>query len=576
MWAKSFLSVSLIVGAASALPQQFSSFSSSSCKAYPDTPSWPSSQQWLALNNTVNGRLDAVIPPGAICHNSFNGISTYNAAACSAYQANIALQQMHINIPADIQWDFWTNRTCIPLTADPNTPCTIGTYPRYVVKAETVEDVQAGVNFARMNNVRLVIKNTGHDFMGKSTGAGSLSIWTHLFKEIEIIDKYDDPSTDYYGSAVKFGAGWQVRDAYNTLAAVGKVIVAGECATVGFSGGYVQGGGHGPLAPIYGMAADSVLQFTLVTAEGEYITANAKNNSDIFWAIRGGGGAAFGVVISVTVKTYDTPSVSGAVITYNYTETTNDTFWAGIDAFHSFAPSFGDASIYGYYELSDTKFFIKPLLAPGKTLQELTAIVAPFLAKLDALGVPYTSSITEHPTFKAGYDALFDGEGAGTNMLTSSRMILRDHVAANHTAVTKAFRRAAEEGYYFIGHLIAPGVNGGVKPETSVNPIWKDGLLLPLYNHFWNGSETEDQKWAVIDHTLNVIDAGFKEVSPGSGTYLNEANIYEPNWANDFYGASYPRLLSIKKQVDPQGVFYAKTAVGSEFWTEVNGRLCKT
>lgn len=52
--------------------------------------------------------------------------------------------------------------------------------------------------------------------------------------------------------------------------------------------------------------------------------------------------------------------------------------------------------------------------------------------------------------------------------------------------------------------------------------------------------------------------------------------MYEPNWQNDFYGAAYPRLLKIKKKVDPTGVFYAKTAVGSELWKEVDGgRLCK-
>jgi hypothetical protein len=67
------------------------------------------------------------------------------------------------------------------------------------------------------------------------------SIWTHLFKEIEIIDEYYDPSTDYSGSAVKLGAGWQVADVYNTLAAVGKVIVAGECA-VGFPDALFSGG----------------------------------------------------------------------------------------------------------------------------------------------------------------------------------------------------------------------------------------------------------------------------------------------------------------------------------------------
>jgi len=74
-----------------------------------------------------------------------------------------------------------------------------------------------------------VIKNTGHDFMGKSIGTGSLSVWTHLFKSIEIIDSYSDPSTSYNGSAVKLGAGVQTANVYTKLAEIGKVIVAGEC-----------------------------------------------------------------------------------------------------------------------------------------------------------------------------------------------------------------------------------------------------------------------------------------------------------------------------------------------------------
>lgn len=69
-----------------------------------------------------------------------------------------------------------------------------------------------------------------HDFMGKSIGAGSLSIWTHQLKSVKIIDKYSDKSTSYTGSAVTFGSGWQTADIYATLDAVGKVIVGGECA----------------------------------------------------------------------------------------------------------------------------------------------------------------------------------------------------------------------------------------------------------------------------------------------------------------------------------------------------------
>lgn len=71
---------------------------------------------------------------------------------------------------------------------------------------------------------------------------------------------------------------------------------------MGFSGGYIQGGGHSPLSTIHGMGADNVLQFTVVTADGKFITADAVTNADLFWALRGGGGSTWGVAVSVTGK----------------------------------------------------------------------------------------------------------------------------------------------------------------------------------------------------------------------------------------------------------------------------------
>jgi FAD/FMN-containing dehydrogenase len=111
------------------------------------------------------------------------------------------------------------------------------------------------------------------------------------------------------------------------------VFVAGECQSVGFSGGYIQGGGHGPLSTLYGMGSDQALEFTLVTADGKHITASPTSYSDLFWALRGGGPAAWGVVTSVTVKTFPTLKVAGAVI--NFGTMDPDIFWSGIDAFHA-------------------------------------------------------------------------------------------------------------------------------------------------------------------------------------------------------------------------------------------------
>lgn len=144
--------------------------------------------------------------------------------------------------------------------------CTIGGYPYYVVKATNVAQIQLAVNLARNLNLRLVIKNTGHDFAGKSSGAGALSIWTHHLNSIKYLPAYK--SSAYTGKAMKVGSGVQATEIYAAAKANGVTIVGGEGETVGVAGGYIQGGGHSPLAGIYGLAADSALEFDVVTADG--------------------------------------------------------------------------------------------------------------------------------------------------------------------------------------------------------------------------------------------------------------------------------------------------------------------
>jgi hypothetical protein len=149
----------------------------STCKSYPNTPSWPSRAKWDSLNSTVSGRLIAAIPPAASCHKKFKNTSTYDPVKCDLVAANWGEQDssyvfpcnsskchsvnskglhpvVRFNHPVGVLWDFWTNITCLP-TTNPDERCSLGTYPEYVINATTVEDVQAGVNFARLNNVRL-------------------------------------------------------------------------------------------------------------------------------------------------------------------------------------------------------------------------------------------------------------------------------------------------------------------------------------------------------------------------------------------------------------------------------------
>ena len=75
----------------------------------------------------------------------------------------------------------------------------------------------------------------------------------------------------------------------------------------------------------------------------------------------------------------------------------------------------------------------------------------------------------------------------------------------------------------------------------------------------------------------NVLLPQLEQLTPGGGAYLNEANFQQPDFQQVFYGSNYARLSDIKNKYDPEDIFYALTAVGSENWIEADdGRLCRS
>lgn len=169
--------------------------------------------------------------------------------------------------------------------------------------------MQAGINFACENSLRLNVKNTGH---GRSSIPGSLSIWTHHFREKtfhQSLQPEGSHSSTNGSMAITFGAGTMDREAFEFAAEHDAVVVGGTDGTVGLVG-WGSAGGHGYLTGLYGMGADNFVQATVVTPQGEIIVANKHQNSDYLWAIGGGGGGTWGVITSVTVNAYPMPTAA--------------------------------------------------------------------------------------------------------------------------------------------------------------------------------------------------------------------------------------------------------------------------
>ncbi|KAJ2913019.1 hypothetical protein MD484_g7393, partial [Candolleomyces efflorescens] len=548
------------------------------CKCYPGDRCFPSSTVWTRFNTTVGGNLQVALPPGAPCYNNLGGLNTYDSAKCAEVQANWSNEQWNTDHPISNLWPYWTNDTCRAFPGSPSDTCTRGFYGNYVVLAKTRQHVKATIDFARIYNLRLVIRNTGHDFMGRSTGYGSLILNTHSFKDVSFTKSYSGPGS-YRGGAVTVGAGIQGRELLRLAHAQNPpvVFVGGECPTVGFAGGYIQGGGHGPLSSFYGMAADQVLAFEVVTASGLYLTVNERLFPELFWALKGGGPSTFAAVISVTVKTFPDLPAAAFGFDLNFTHTLDpNVYWKGVDAFHSRANRWVENKMFVYYELMPFRLHVQPFVGPNMTKAQIEEVVKPMLDELDAEGIPYSAWSKEYSSFHDLYLDAFEDEASGMSALIGGRLYTQKDIAENAAGVNAAQRFAAENGGFIIGHVVGPGV-GMPSADNAVNPKWREAASFSIMSYTIEGNATLQAKATAQNLVTNVIGQRLRDASPNGAAYVNEGDLEEPNWQEAYWGSNYRRLYFLKKLWDPLGVFYARTTPGTEGWEIIDDgtRLCK-
>ncbi|THU80375.1 FAD-binding domain-containing protein [Dendrothele bispora CBS 962.96] len=545
--------------------------SNPACKALPSDADWPTRSVWNAFNASVDGRLIRTVPIASPCHNP-----TFDAEKCQSIRDNWHEVSLHLPSSSSVMTPFFANDSCDPFTA-PDAPCVIGSYIiQYAVNVSTKAHVLKTTEFARNHNIRFVLRNTGHDYLGKSTGKGGLAIWTHYLQDTQWIENYQ--STSYHGPAIKASAGVSVNQMYDLAAKKGYAVVGGDCLTVGFTGGYIQGAGHSSLTSVYGLAADSALEYEVITTDGRSITASPSNNSDLYWALSGGGGGTYGVVWSVTVKVHPDLPVTVANMSFSATGISQDLYWEAVSAYLAFTPSFTDAGGYGLATYSQASFRVAPLFTPNKTVDEVNALTSPLRSKLDDLRINYTYATASFPGFRSAFAGVpgyqdepigvfnFGGRLLPRELFTNSSLPKTVQVLRNITA-------AGALGYDIAMRATVKDRNA---PPNAVLPAWRSAEKLFITLVPWNDTATHEQMLAARSLVTNVIDPPLHQLAPNSGTYLNEADSNEPDWQNSFYGENYGRLLSIKDKYDPDQILYGSTAVGGDRWAEdSDGRLCR-
>ncbi|KAF2661194.1 FAD/FMN-containing isoamyl alcohol oxidase-like protein MreA [Lophiostoma macrostomum CBS 122681] len=583
------------------------STNSSRCKNYPGDADWPSEEKWNSFNASLGGALIKGIPPAAACYNG----TYYDADKCTMVKK---MQMSTIFTTADPvipngQWQLG-NPCPVPQSSvsPPLSACNLTSFPAYVVNATSVKNIQLGVNFARNNNIRLTIKNTGHDFLGRNTGGGALQIWTHPLKALEYLPEYE--MGQYSGKAAKVASGLEQFELHQYMEKYNMTILAPGSTTVGAYGGFMGGGGFSTvLTSKLGLMADQVLSFEIVTADGKFLHADPEENEDLFWAVRGGGPGNWGVVTSLIVKAYDTLPISQGLIGFqtfplfiNSTSTvqvSEEAFWKGVSVYFSWLPEITSAQGVGWNTLSGFTFngtksftFNGRVNLGGWQKRDAETFMTPMLKDLNAVGINLTSPTVQfYPTYpQQAYVPGGPGEGASNSRFGSHlfpRSTFADATSAQFNASMAAIRSFVEDGgysFHSVDYTPTEDVAGWPGTNSAVSPHLRRAMMHATgYDVHDSGPQWTAQQQIESHARLNAYVDKWRAAAPGSGAYMNEADTQEPGFRESFYGGNYGRLLGIKERVDPWDVFYVVTGVGSDRWYSEGvkglptqqGRLCR-
>lgn len=245
-------------------------------------------------------------------------------------------------------------------------------------------------------------------------------------------------------SAVRLAAGHTGGEVLAELAVRNTVTVTGANPSVGIIG-WLTGGGHGPLTTSYGMGADNLLEATVVTPKGDVLVANPCENSDLFFAIRGGGGGTYGVVLEAVLKTYPSPKTTlYRLLLASVHPNTTIEFWDLIGFLHSEMQRLKDGGIQGVYVI------VTPQSAPklsffgdfylyDKPNGTIEGLMAPIEEKLNEKAglISYQANTTTTDTYWENYITNFKNEDVANRGSAYGSWLMSPESLANANVTAK-------------------------------------------------------------------------------------------------------------------------------------------
>ena len=410
--------------------------------------------------------------------------------------------------------------------------------PALVLECADGDDVVAGVDFAREHGVLLSIRGAGHNIAGNAVADGALMISFDKMRGVEV-----DPAA----RTVRVQPGATLGDLDAATQEHGLAVPTGINSTTGIAG-LTLGGGFGWLSRKHGMTIDNLISAEIVTAEGEKVSASEGENSDLFWAIRGGGGN-FGVVTSFEFTAHPVgPEVMAGLIVHPFSAAKD--VLLEYRAFVADAPD--DVSVWVVMRKAPPLPFL-PEEVHGTEVVVLAAMYAgpmeeaeAALAPIRSVGDPIADVIGPNPFvgWQQAFDPLLE-PGARNYWKTHDFLEISDDVI--DVAIDYIGKIPDPQCEVFFAHLA--GAQGRVSDDATAYQGRSANFVMNVHGR-WSDASQDD---ACIAWCRELFDAMAPHAT--GEAYVNFMTDEEGARVADAYGSSYTRLVEAKNKFDPTNLF---------------------
>ena len=411
--------------------------------------------------------------------------------------------------------------------------------PGIIVQCEKAGDVAPSIAFARKHDLEITIRGAGHNIAGNSISDGGLLIDFSLMKQVNV-------NTTTNRATVEPGVTLGDFDA--AVQKYGLATPVGINSTTGIAG-LTLGGGFGWLTRKYGMTVDNLLSVDLVTIDGESISASATENTDLFWAIRGGGGN-FGVITQFEYELYHVgPDVLAGLVVYPLEQARQ--VLKRYREFTSTAPE--ELTVWSVMRKAPPLPFL-PEDVHGKEVVVLAFMYAgdpaPGAERADILksfGEPYGDHIGVMPytEWQQSFDPLLT---PGSRNYWKSHNFTELTDQALDIMIEYAGTLPSPQCEIFIAHI--SGAANRVATDAMAYGARDTQYVLNVHAR-WDDVANDD---ICIDWSRSFFNATKPYAS--AGAYVNFMTAEEGNRVASAYGSNYDQLVKAKRKYDPGNVLH--------------------